>query len=80
LEKRYPRQKDGWSAQLDPRTGRFYYINHATRKTQWEMPTTSAVNQQTSQALNELSDRARKEREERAAEAKRLQDEVGWLQ
>lgn len=28
----------GWEAKWDPRLGRWYYINHSTRKTQWDDP------------------------------------------
>ena len=28
----------GWEEKVDPRSGRKYYVNHQTRKTQWERP------------------------------------------
>jgi hypothetical protein len=29
---------EGWAAVVDPKTGRAYYVNAATRKTQWDRP------------------------------------------
>eukprot|EP00092_Neocalanus_flemingeri_P007777 GFUD01008397.1.p1 GENE.GFUD01008397.1~~GFUD01008397.1.p1 ORF type:complete len:518 (-),score=142.65 GFUD01008397.1:400-1893(-) len=29
----------GWGKKYDPRTGKFFYMHHATRKTTWEFPT-----------------------------------------
>eukprot|EP00092_Neocalanus_flemingeri_P058199 GFUD01069313.1.p1 GENE.GFUD01069313.1~~GFUD01069313.1.p1 ORF type:complete len:638 (-),score=186.96 GFUD01069313.1:307-2220(-) len=29
----------GWGQKYDPRTGKFFYMHHATRKTTWEFPT-----------------------------------------
>ena len=33
-----PGLEAGWEKVLDPKTGRYYYINHRTKKSQWEPP------------------------------------------
>lgn len=32
----------GWEAKLDPRTQRYYYLNHITKETTWVKPTTAS--------------------------------------
>lgn len=33
-----PHLQVGWEKRLDPRTNRYYYINHNDNTTQWEPP------------------------------------------
>ncbi|XP_039270179.2 uncharacterized protein LOC120344918 [Styela clava] len=38
LQQQQPRLPPGWEAKWDPGSSRWFYINHATKTTQWEAP------------------------------------------
>lgn len=39
MQRQTPKLPPGWEVKWDPNTSRWFYINHITKKTQWEPPT-----------------------------------------